>query len=67
MLGGDGCHFEVTDSCLFIIRGQEDPCRENQVSGRNCGCYRHDGPALKTADVSSYTAGGTIMEGPFFK
>ena len=31
------------------------------------GVIKHDGPALMMADVSSYTAGGTIMEGPFFR
>jgi magnesium-transporting ATPase (P-type) len=30
------------------------------------GVIGDDGPALKMADVSSCTAGGTIMEGPFF-
>jgi Ca2+-transporting ATPase len=35
--------------------------------GEIVGVTRHDGPALKMADVSFYTAVGTIMEGPFFR
>jgi hypothetical protein len=31
------------------------------------GVTEDDGPALKMAYVSSCTAGGTIMEGPFFR
>ena len=31
------------------------------------GVTEDDGPALKMADVSFYTAVGTIMEGPFFR
>jgi len=46
----DGCHFEVTGSCLFITR-EQDPCRETQVSGVT-GNHTNDGPTLKMADVS---------------